>query len=39
MYEYTMRRKCNFSVLHCNTSLFERSVMNMGIMLYNKMPN
>jgi hypothetical protein len=39
MYEYNTRRKYNFNVLHCNTSLFERSVINMGIRLYNKMPN
>ena len=39
IYECNMRRKCNFSVLHCDTSLFERSVINMGIRLYNKMPN
>ena len=33
-----MTRKCNFNVLHCNISLFKRSVINMGIRLY-KMPD
>jgi len=36
-YEYNTRRKCDFHVLSCNTSLFMRSVINMGIRLY-KMP-
>jgi len=34
-----MRRKCDFRVLSCNTALFKRSVINMGIRLYNKIPN
>jgi hypothetical protein len=38
MNEYNMRRKCEMLVLSCNTSLFKRSVINMGIWLYNKMP-
>ena len=38
MYEYNMRRKCDFHVLSCNTSLFKRSVINMGIRMYNKIP-
>ena len=38
MHEYHTRRKCDFHVLGCNTSLFKRSVINMGIKLYNKMP-
>ena len=33
-----MSRKCDFHVLSCNTSLFKKSVINMGIGLYNKMP-
>ena len=38
MYEYNIRRKCDFHVINCNTSLFKRSVINMGIRLCNKMP-
>ena len=38
IYEYKTRRKWDFQVPSCNTSLFKRSVMNMGIRLYNKMP-
>jgi hypothetical protein len=37
MYEHNMRRKCDFHVLSCNTSLFKRLVINMGISLYNNM--
>jgi len=33
-----MSRKCDFRVLGCNKSLFKKSVINMGIRLYNKMP-
>jgi hypothetical protein len=32
------RRKINFHVQHCNTFLLKRSVINMGISLYNKVP-
>ena len=38
MYEYNTRRKCDFHDPSCNTTLFKRSVINMGIRLYNKMP-
>ena len=38
MCEYNTRRKCDFHVPGCNTSLFKRSVINMGIRMYNKMP-
>jgi len=38
MYKYNTRRKSDFHVPSCNTSLFKRSVTNMGIRLYNKMP-
>jgi len=38
VYEYDIRRKCDFHVLRCNTLLFERSVINVGIRMYNKMP-
>jgi hypothetical protein len=37
MYEYNARRKCDFHVPGCSASLF-KSVINMGIRLYNKMP-
>jgi hypothetical protein len=35
---YNTRRKCDFHVPSCNTSLFKRNVTNMGIRLYSKMP-
>ena len=38
IYAYNTRRKCDFHVPSCNTSLFKMSVMNMGIRLYSKMP-
>ena len=38
VYEYNTRRKCDFHVPSCNTSLFKRSVINRGIRLYNKIP-
>jgi len=38
MYEYDMRRKCDFHVLRRNTLLFKRSVINVGIRMYNKVP-
>jgi len=38
IYKCNTRGKCDFHVPSCNTSLFKRSVMNMGIRLYNKMP-
>jgi len=37
-YEYNTRRKCDFHFPSCNTSLFKRSVINMEIRLYDKMP-
>jgi len=37
IHEYNTRRKCDFHVPSCNTSLFKMSVMNMGIRLFNKM--
>ena len=39
IHNYNTRRKLNFHVQHCNTALFKRSVINMGISLYNKVPN
>jgi hypothetical protein len=38
MYEYNTRRKCDFHVPGCSASLLKKSVINMGIRLYNKMP-
>jgi hypothetical protein len=38
IYEYNTRRKCDFHVQSCNTSLFKGSGINMGMRLYNKMP-
>ena len=37
-HEYHTQRKCDFHVLSRNTSIFKKSVINMGITLYNKMP-
>jgi len=37
IYEYNTRRKCDFYVLSCKTSLFKRGAINMRIRLY-KMP-
>jgi hypothetical protein len=39
IHDYNTRRKLNLHTQHCNTVLFKRSVMNMGISLYNKVPN
>jgi hypothetical protein len=35
---YNPQRKLNFHVQHCNTALFKRSVINVGISLYSKVP-
>jgi hypothetical protein len=34
-----MRRKCDFHIQSCNTSLFKKSMMNAGVKLYNSVPN
>jgi hypothetical protein len=34
-----MRKKCDCHLKICNTSLFEKSVVSVGIVLYNKAPN
>jgi hypothetical protein len=39
IHNYDTRRMLNFHVQHCNTFLLKRSVINMGISLYNKVPN
>jgi hypothetical protein len=36
---YNIRRKPNLHVQYCNTVLFKKSVMNMGISFYNKVPD
>jgi hypothetical protein len=38
VYLYSTKRKCDSHVLSFNTSLFKRSVINIGVRLYNKMP-
>jgi hypothetical protein len=38
IHNYNKRRKLNLHVQYCNTVLFKKSVMNMGISLYNKVP-
>jgi hypothetical protein len=38
IYNYNTRRKLNLHVQPCNAVLFKR-VINMGISLYNKVPN
>jgi hypothetical protein len=36
IYVYNTRRECDYNVPSCNAVLFKRSVINMGIRLYNK---
>jgi hypothetical protein len=38
-HNYNTRRKLDLHVQFCNTDLFEKSVVNMGIRLYNKVPD
>jgi hypothetical protein len=38
IHNYDTQRNLNFHVQHCNTFLLKRSVINMGISLYNKVP-
>jgi len=37
MYEHNTRKNCDFHVLSCNTSLFKKLLINVGIRLYNNM--
>lgn len=37
-YGHNMRSKLNFHVEFCNTVLFQKSEVNMGIKPYNKVP-
>jgi hypothetical protein len=39
IHSYNMRGKFDLHVQHCNTVIYTRSVMNMGIRLYNRVPN
>jgi hypothetical protein len=36
IHNYNTQRKLNLHVNHCNTVSFKKSVINMGITLYNK---
>jgi hypothetical protein len=38
LYEYNTRRRDDLHVPNCNTSTFKKSVINMGIKLYNRLP-
>jgi hypothetical protein len=38
IHNYNTGRKLNLHVNHCNTVSFKKSVINMGIILYNKVP-
>jgi hypothetical protein len=38
IHNYNTRRNLNLHVNHCNTVSFKKSVINMGITLYNKVP-
>ena len=38
LHGHNTRSKLNFHVEFCNTVLFQNSVVNIGIKLYNKMP-
>jgi hypothetical protein len=39
IYDGNMRKKCDYHVQICNTSLFRKSVLSVGTVLYNKVPN
>jgi hypothetical protein len=39
IHNYNTRRKLNLHVQYFNTVLFKKNVMNMGISLYNKVPD
>jgi hypothetical protein len=39
VHDYNTRGKNNYHILGCNTSQYQKSVINMGIKLYNSMPN
>jgi hypothetical protein len=39
LYDYNTRGKTNYHKLSCNTSQYQKSVTNMGVKLYNCLPN
>jgi hypothetical protein len=39
VHDYNTRGKNNYHILGCNTSQYQKSVTNLGIKLYNSMPN
>ena len=39
IHEYNMRSKYNLHTQFCNTTLFQKSVLNMGFKLYNFLPS
>jgi hypothetical protein len=38
IHNYNTLRKLNLHVNHCNTVSFKKGIINMGITLYNKVP-
>jgi hypothetical protein len=38
VYEYNTKSKDDFHVPNCSTTTFKKSVINMGIKLYNRLP-
>jgi hypothetical protein len=38
IHDHKTRRNMNLYIKPCNTSLYKKSVVNMGIRLYNKVP-
>jgi hypothetical protein len=39
IHNHNMRKELNLHVQHFNTVLFKKSVINMGISLYNNVPD
>jgi hypothetical protein len=39
IHNHKMQRKLDLHVQYCNTVLFRKSVVNMGIRMYNKVPD
>jgi hypothetical protein len=39
VHNHNTRQKLNFHVQFCRTNVYKNDVMNMGIRLYNKVPN
>ena len=38
IHEHNTRKRHDLHIQHCNTVLYQRSVINMGIKLFNKLP-